>query len=78
MSSYFRAARHPSFLCLEPELDKPAGGFLSFYVKALQLRINGVGRPMKGGRYFGGNLSGLREVVQLLSFVGGPRPSRWR
>jgi hypothetical protein len=33
---------------------------------------------MKSGRYFGGDLSGLREVIQLLAFVGGPRPSRWR
>jgi hypothetical protein len=54
----------------------PTGTF-PLYVKALYLRINRLGCPLKSGRYFGSGLSGLHEPAQLLCFVGGPPPSLW-
>ena len=63
-----------SFISLS-DCARPAGGrFKPFSVTALQLRINCLAGSLKGGRYLGGGLSGLHEVVQFPLLVDGPWP----
>jgi hypothetical protein len=42
-----------------------------FYLKALQLRVDGRGRSLKHGRYLDDSLARLKQVVQLLWLPGG-------